>query len=267
MEYFDVCDEYGVPTGETVSREMAHNKGIRHRTSHVWIVRKKDGRYQVLLQRRSRDKDSFPGMLDTSSAGHIPAGAEPLDSAIRELHEELGIKAEPEDLVYAGQFHDQYELEFHGKPFRDDEVTNIYVYRKPVHLADLVLQKEEIESVGWYDLEETIQKCTEPRDPEYCVPTGGLKILSQFLSERTEQGQEDSEPRRLIILNNRIEAEHIAEILKESGIPTFIKEYGLGSLYGSYLGMFGESGLHIYVPDQVYAAAKKILEEMGIHTD
>lgn len=47
MEYFDVCDEYGVPTGETVSREMAHNKGIRHRTSHVWIVRKKDGRYQV----------------------------------------------------------------------------------------------------------------------------------------------------------------------------------------------------------------------------
>ena len=188
MEYFDVCDEDGIPTGKIISRDLAHSQGVCHRTSHVWIVRKKDGRYEVLLQRRSRDKDSFPGQLDTSSAGHIPAGAEPIDSAVRELQEELGIKAEPADLIYAGQFRDHYELEFHGKPFRDNEVANIFVYRKPVNASDLVLQKEEIESVGWYDLEETIRKCTDPRDPEYCVPMGGLRILSQFLSY--DQGME-----------------------------------------------------------------------------
>lgn len=265
MEYFDVCDEYGIPTGKIVSRDEAHSLGICHRTSHVWIIRIEDGRYQVLLQRRSRNKDSFPGMLDTSSAGHIPAGAEPLDSAIRELQEELGIKAEPDDLVYAGQFQDHYELEFHGKPFRDNEVANIFVYNKPVNIPDLVLQREEIESVGWYDLEETIKKCTKPRDPEYCVPMGGLIILSRFLSD--EKGHKNSEPKRLVVLSNRIEADHVVEILKTSGIPAFIKEYGLGSLYGSYFSVFGESGIHIYVPEQVYTIAKEVLEDMDIHTE
>ena len=35
MEYFDIVDENGNPTGEIVSRDEAHDKGIRHRTAHV----------------------------------------------------------------------------------------------------------------------------------------------------------------------------------------------------------------------------------------
>ena len=181
MEYFDICDENGIPTGEIISREEAHRQGVRHRTSHVWIIRQREGHYQVLLQRRSRSKDSFPGMLDTSSAGHIPAGSEPLDSAIRELEEELGIKAGPDELIYAGQFPGHYELIFHGKPFRDNEVANVFVYSRPVDIVDMTLQTEEIESVGWYDLQETVKKCTDPRDPEYCVPMGGLRVLLKYL--------------------------------------------------------------------------------------
>ena len=61
----------------------------------------------------SQDKDSFPGMYDTSSAGHIPAGKEPMESALRELEEELGVKASADDLSYAGKFHAQYTMEFH----------------------------------------------------------------------------------------------------------------------------------------------------------
>ena len=180
MEIFDVCDEYGSPTGETVSREEAHAKGIRHRTAHVWVVRKVREKYEVLLQRRSMNKDSFPGQLDTSSAGHIPAGQEPDKSAVRELEEELGIAASTEDLGFAGQFHISYEKEFHGKPFRDNEVANVYVYMRDVPIADIKIQKEELDGVGWYDLEETIQKC-RIRDPEYCVPMGGLEVLERFL--------------------------------------------------------------------------------------
>ena len=102
MEYFDVCDERGEPTGAIVDRETAHREGVRHRTAHVWIVREREGRTEILLQKRSRNKDSFPGLYDTSSAGHIPAGAEPLDSARRELREELGLCAAPEELRLLG---------------------------------------------------------------------------------------------------------------------------------------------------------------------
>lgn len=180
VEMFDVCDESGNPTGETVSREEAHRDGIRHRTAHVWIVRQAGDRYQALLQRRSMNKDSFPGQLDTSSAGHIPAGEEPAASAVRELKEELGLSVSPESLVFAGQFEVRYEKEFHGKMFRDNEVANVYVYRKDVPLSDITVQKEELDGVGWYDLEETVRKC-RVRDPEYCVPMGGLEVLTKYL--------------------------------------------------------------------------------------
>ena len=37
-EIIDIVDENGIPTGETVAREVAHEQGIRHRTSHVWLM-------------------------------------------------------------------------------------------------------------------------------------------------------------------------------------------------------------------------------------
>ena len=63
MEYFDIVDAYGKPTGRTVSREEAHRYGICHRTAHVWIVRPTASGFDILLQKRSREKDSFPGYL------------------------------------------------------------------------------------------------------------------------------------------------------------------------------------------------------------
>ena len=83
MEWLDIVDENGVPTGQVVSRQEAHRLGLRHRTSHVWIVRRREGNLQVLLQKRSEEKDSYPGCYDISSAGHIPAGADFVPSALR----------------------------------------------------------------------------------------------------------------------------------------------------------------------------------------
>ena len=85
MEYLDVVDMQGKPTGERVERTKAHREGYRHRTSHVWIVRKKHGSVEILLQKRCKGKDSFPECYDISSAGHIPAGDDYVESALREL--------------------------------------------------------------------------------------------------------------------------------------------------------------------------------------
>ena len=180
MEYFDIVDEYGVPTGETVSRETAHREGIRHRTAHVWIVRKTDSGCFVLLQKRSLNKDSFPGMYDTSSAGHILAGDEPLESALRELKEELGIEAGPGQLSYAGMFQIQYEKEFHERMFRDNEVASVYVYQEPVVTGNLTLQESEVSEVRWFDLDEVWNEIKIDRS-RFCVPAGGLRVLREYL--------------------------------------------------------------------------------------
>ena len=180
MEYLDVVDEKVQPTGKTVTRAEAHDKCIRHRTAHVWVVRKNADSWDILLQKRSMEKESFPGYYDTSSAGHIPAGSAPVTSALRELSEELGITARPDDLVYAGQFRIRYEKEFHGKMFRDNEVTSVYVYSRPVDIKDLVLQKTEADEVRWFPLDQVWDEIQTDRS-RFCVPTGGLELVRNFL--------------------------------------------------------------------------------------
>ena len=166
-EYLDIVDESGHPTGETISRDAAHTDGILHRTAHVWVVRKTDQGYDILLQKRSEEKDSFPGLYDTSSAGHIPAGDEPLESALRELKEELGIVVTADQLHYAGSF-------------RIHEVTWVYVYEKSVEISSLKLQESEVSEVRWFDLEEVWNEIKTDRS-RFCVPTGGLNVLREYL--------------------------------------------------------------------------------------
>ena len=50
-----------------------------------------------------------------------------IPSAVRELEEELGVKACPEELVYCGQRRIRFEESFHGRMFRDNQVSNIYL--------------------------------------------------------------------------------------------------------------------------------------------
>ena len=180
MEIFDVIDKDGNPTGETVTREQAHTEGIPHRTAHIWILRKKEGRIQVLLQKRSKNKDSFPGMFDTSSAGHIQAGDEPLESALRELEEELGIHATPEQLHFAGTFPISFAKEFHGKMFRDEELAFVYIYDQPVDITELILQKEEVEAVRWMDYEECRQKVHDGTMPN-CIYEDEFRMVGEYL--------------------------------------------------------------------------------------
>ena len=180
MEIFDIVDEYGNPTGETIDRGFAHMEGVRHRTAHIWIAREVNGRWQVLLQKRAQTKDSFPGRYDTSSAGHIQAGDEPLESAIRELLEELGIVASPEELKYAGTFNIKYEKEFHNKLFKDNEIAFVYVYLGEIDIDDITVQEEELECVEWFDLEETYNECLA-HNQKFCVPVKGLETARQYL--------------------------------------------------------------------------------------
>ena len=148
-------------------------------------MKKQGNTYQVLLQKRAMNKDSFPGRFDTSSAGHIQAGDEPIESALRELHEELGIQAVKEDLDFAGTFRIQYEKEFHGKMFRDNEVAFVYVYQKPVNMKELTLQKEELDLVEWFDLEYVYEAC-KAHNQKFCVPLGGLETILTYIENKKD---------------------------------------------------------------------------------
>ena len=99
------------------------------------------------------------------------------------LKEELGIAAASDQLHYVGSFRIQYEKEFHGRMFRDNEVTWVYVYEKSVDISALILQESEVSEVRWFDLDEVWDEIKTDRS-RFCVPAGGLNVLREYLKGR-----------------------------------------------------------------------------------
>jgi len=100
MEYLDVLDEAGNPTGEVWDRERVHAEGAWHAVFHLWIV---NGDGNVLLQRRSHRKSFFGGFVDVTVGGHLEAGESVLDG-VREAQEEVGIDVNPSRLHELGRW-------------------------------------------------------------------------------------------------------------------------------------------------------------------
>lgn len=185
LEFLDVVDENGEPTGKRVERKKAHAEGIRHRTSHVWLARKRNGRVEILMQKRAENKDSYPGCYDISSAGHVPAGDGFEKSAVRELREELGVKADESELIYCGDRKVQCDDVFSGKPFRDNQFSRVFLLWRDTEEDQFTLQKEELESVKWIPFDECVDGVLNNRFKN-CIASDELMILKKGI-EKTER--------------------------------------------------------------------------------
>ena len=164
--------------------EVQLNQDLSQRIILVAREFRKEVTNTVIWARKFGIKIQCIKIIPYQIAGHMQAGDEPEESAIRELHEELGIRAAKEDLTFAGCFDIQYEKEFYGKMFRDNEVAFVYMYTKPVDAKKLILQKEEVESVEWFDMEELDTALQPPRDQRFCVPMEGFLIAKQWWESR-----------------------------------------------------------------------------------
>jgi 8-oxo-dGTP pyrophosphatase MutT (NUDIX family) len=80
-------DEANRVVGEAPRSRMRRERLI-HRASFIFVFRSPD---ILAAQRRTMTKDLWPGYLDLAAGGVVQAGETYLDSARRELEEELGI--------------------------------------------------------------------------------------------------------------------------------------------------------------------------------
>lgn len=180
LELLDILREDGSRSGLVTERGVAHRQGSLHPTVHTWIVREKEGGADVLLQKRSARKDAYPGCYDISSAGHVQAGDDYLESALRELWEELGLAAGAEDLEELGVSRADAETEFYGKPFRNHEISHVYLYRRPVEIGDLVLQESELEEVLWMDCRDVL-RMLENHSVPHCIIEDEFRMVGKYL--------------------------------------------------------------------------------------
>lgn len=145
-EIIFAVDEHDNPT-EPLTRARAHKEGIWHRTSHIWVH---DGQGQLLCQQRSLKKENHPGQWEAYFGGHMPPGIEPLEGAMAELQEEIGLVPAPKELTFWGV--ERFVEHFPGKV--NNEFAYVYVLRWEGGTAELTLEEEEISRVRWVKVEE-----------------------------------------------------------------------------------------------------------------
>lgn len=141
-DIFDIVDEYDNVIGQK-PREVVHAEGLRHRAVHVLVF---NGENEVFMQKRSVNKDTWPGAWDGSCTGHLDTGEEYREAAYREMMEELGWRP-------------TNELEFLFKLNPSEETGHefIEVYRVE-GTGPFRLNIDEIEVGEWMDLNNLIQR-------------------------------------------------------------------------------------------------------------
>ncbi|KAA8540570.1 hypothetical protein F0562_024511 [Nyssa sinensis] len=193
VEHLDVLTKTGQKTSQKTGiskpRGDVHRDGDYHRAVHVWIYA--ESTQELLLQRRADCKDSWPGLWDISSAGHISAGDSSLVTARRELHEELGVIL-PKD-AFELLFVFLQECVINDGKYINNEFNDVYLVTTlaPIPLDAFTLQESEVSAVKYISFEE-YKILLAKEDPEY-VPydvNGQYGQLFDIIAKRYEENME-----------------------------------------------------------------------------
>ncbi len=165
-EYVDIWEASGTPTGRQALKSEAHREGWYHPTVHIWFYTS-GGR--ILLQKRASSKETFPNLWDVSVAGHIHAGEAPLEAAVREIREELGLEVRDEQLEFIGQFKGEH---VHPGGIVDREFHLTYLSRLEVPADSLKPDVQEVSGLQLLPLLRFAEEVWGLASPHKYVPHG-----------------------------------------------------------------------------------------------
>ncbi len=132
LEYNDIYDENRNLTGRLHLRGSSWQPGEYGLVVCVWVY---NDRGQLLMTRRAPGK-SFAGTWE-NSGGAAQAGESSLQAIVRELAEETGIRAEPEEFFRMDTDRDSHTF------------YDFYCLRRNLSLEEVRLQPGETDAVRW----------------------------------------------------------------------------------------------------------------------
>ena len=153
----NVLDENGNPTGEAKTKREIHEDGLWHDAAHVWIY---NSRREVLLQLRAKDKDVFPGLWDISVAGHTNTGETPIQSAIREMREEIGLRLGSGTLEPEGKYIISQRIE--KTVWTDNEIGHVYFLKYDGDIHHLTMPDGEVDELEFVPIDQFESEINDP---------------------------------------------------------------------------------------------------------
>jgi isopentenyldiphosphate isomerase len=137
-EILEIVDRQGNTVGTAPRSEIHGNPSMLHKVVHVLVFNEAG---ELLLQKRSMNKDVAPGKWDTSVGGHVPSGEDLITAAKREMEEELGIAPINLKPLYSYIHSNHYESE-------------LVFTHSCIHNGPFSFNKEEIDMVKFWNIED-----------------------------------------------------------------------------------------------------------------
>jgi 8-oxo-dGTP pyrophosphatase MutT (NUDIX family) len=134
-------------------RSRVYAEGLWHASAGV-LVRSADGR-RIYVHRRTMTKAVFAGMHDCLAGGVVDPGETPLQTATRELHEELGISGIPLRALATATWDGQWA----GKPLR----CHLFAYQ--IHYDGPIRHQPGEITDGWWWTDDEL--ATHLADPDW----------------------------------------------------------------------------------------------------
>lgn len=154
--FVDIVNERDQVIG-TTTRKEAHEKFLCHRVTSIWFY---NDHGEILLQKRSTKKDTFPGTLSISASGHVDSGDTVEKTAVKEIHEETGVTIQFSDLHFLEKKIVAYPPLNH--------FGNYFAYKFNGAIKSLRFDPEEVEGFEWikasrlYDARDPIRTQLHP---------------------------------------------------------------------------------------------------------
>lgn len=148
MEFWDVCDSAGNPTGRRKIKGETFYDGEYHIAVEIWIV---DSNGRFLIQKRSSTCLLYPGIWSLT-AGRIQAGEDSFDGIIRETKEELGLDISRKELKHIARLN------------REDGshmIWDVFLVRRDIKEEELFPDEQEVAEVKWVSGKEMEQMIRE----------------------------------------------------------------------------------------------------------
>lgn len=169
MEYLDIYDKNRRLTGVIRGRGERREPGEYGLVVCVWVY---DGRGNLLLTRRAPEK-SFAGTWE-NSGGAAQAGEDSLTAIRRELWEETGIEAKPEEFEFLDSSRD-------GSNFFDH-----YCLCRDIPLERIKLLPGETDDVMWASFD-TVHRLIQQGEICRVIAEQFLQLEDQLQRRQTAQ--------------------------------------------------------------------------------
>lgn len=104
------------------TREKVHREGLLHQVAHVWMFQSTDKGAYILLQKRSMNRELYPGKYDLIQTTHCEPDESYEEAIVHSMDYYLGSKMDKEEIIHVGSTHQHIDKD----DYHDNALVQVF---------------------------------------------------------------------------------------------------------------------------------------------